>query len=329
MNRIVLGSRGSALAMWQSEYVAAALRATHADLDVEIEVFSTRGDRELDKPRPELGGKGLFTAELERALADGSIHLAVHSLKDLPTEDPEGLAVLAVPKRADSRDALLVRQDHLDAFGAGFEAQAETFDPRNPFAALPEGAVVGTSSLRRAAQILRARPDIQTKDIRGNVPTRVGKLDDGQYDGLLLACAGLDRLELGHRIHRRLDSPWLGAAGQGALAMQGVFANNDLRELVLPLDDRSSHLEVVAERAVLALLGGGCSLPLGVSAIVNHSRLQISARLLSPDGTKIAEAKRDGEATGRGAQRLASILVRDLMEAGAHVILEALEDAPE
>lgn len=329
MERIVIGSRGSALAMWQSEYVAAALRAVHPNLAVEIEVFSTRGDRELDRPLPELGGKGLFTEELERALAEGRIQLAVHSLKDLPTEDPEGLAVLAVPKRADPRDALLVRQDHLVALGAKLESYPESYEPRDPFVALPPGAVVGTSSLRRAAQLLRARPDIVIKDVRGNVPTRVGKLDDGQYDGLMLACAGLDRLELADRIHRRLDAPWLGAAGQGALALQGVFANDALREIVLPLDDRPSHLEVIAERTVLSLLGGGCSLPLGVSAVANHSRLQLSARLLTADGSKVAEARRDGEATGRGAPRLATMLVRDLMEVGAQVILEAFEDPAE
>mgnify|MGYP002630033288 CR=1 FL=1 len=326
MKRIVLGSRGSALALWQSEYVAAALRVIHPGLDVQIEVFSTRGDRELDRPLPELGGKGLFTAELERALADGDIHLAVHSLKDLPTEDPEGLAVLAVPPRADPRDALLVRGDHLLALAEKLQSFPESYEPQDPFVALPPGAVVGTSSLRRAAQLLRARPDVVIKDVRGNVPTRVGKLDGGEYDGLMLACAGLDRLELADRIHRRLGVPWLGAAGQGALALQGLFTNDALRELILPLDDRGSHLEVVAERTVLSLLGGGCSLPLGVSASVNHSRLQLRARLLSPDGTRIAEANRDGEATGRGAPRLATMLVRDLMEGGAQQILEDLQD---
>lgn len=325
MKKIVIGSRGSALALWQSEFVAAALQALHADLEVEIEVFSTRGDRELDKPLPELGGKGLFTAELESALLEGRIQLAVHSLKDLPTEDPDGLAVLAVPRRADARDALVVREEHLVTLRAAIEANPEGFDPRDPFSALPEGATVGTSSLRRAAQLRRARPDVVIADVRGNVPTRLRKMDEGQYDALMLACAGLDRLELGHRIHRRLDPPWLGAAGQGALAIQGRFADSDLREIVLPLDDRAAHLEVNAERTVLATLGGGCSLPLGVSASVAHSRLQIAARLLSEDGTLCAEAKRDGEATGRGAQRIASILVRDLMERGADRIMNSLE----
>lgn len=325
MRRIVLGTRKSALAMWQTDFVADALRAHHADVEVEIQQFSTRGDQDLETPLPQLGGKGVFTAELERSLLDGSIDFAVHSLKDLPTDDPEGLAVLATPRRADARDALVVRADHLDALAAHLDADPEAYDPRDPFAALPEGAVVGTSSLRRAAQIRRARPDITTADVRGNVGTRLRKLDEGNYDALLLACAGLDRLELGDRIHRRLDPPWLGAAGQGALAVQGRFEDAELREIILPLDDRATRLEVIAERAVLSTLGGGCSLPLGVSANVSHSRLQLAARLLSPDGTAIAEAKRDGEATGRGAQRLAVILARDLMERGAQAILDGLE----
>ena len=325
MKQIVLGSRGSALALWQSEFVAAALHALHRHVEVTIEVFSTRGDRELETPLPQLGGKGLFTEELEAALRDGTIHLAVHSLKDLPTADPEGLAVLAVPKRADPRDALVVREDHLVAYGEALAADPEGYDPRDPFLALAPGARVGTSSLRRAAQLRALRPDLEIADVRGNVPTRLGKLDDGQYDALLLACAGLDRLELAPRIHRRLDPPWLGAAGQGALAVQGSFADADLREIVLPLDDRAAHIEVIAERTLLATLGGGCSLPLGVSASVSHSRLQLSARILSEDGAQIAEARRDGEATGRGAQRLAMILARDLMERGAEAILDGLD----
>ncbi len=322
----VIGSRGSKLARWQSERVAALLQSLHGPaIDVQIRIFTTRGDVILDKPLPEIGGKGLFTAELEEALNAGEIAVAVHSLKDLPTEQPDGLALLALPQRADARDALLVRADHLAAQAERIAEHPEGFDPRDPLSAVPEGAVVGTSSLRRQAQFLRLRPDVDVRSIRGNVDTRLRKMDEGEYDAILLACAGLDRMGLGDRIHRRLDSPWLGAAGQGCMAVQGRADDEATAMLLHPLEHRPTRLEVEAERGVLAALGGGCSLPLGVSGRVSGDRLSLDAILLSTDGTSVVSAKRVGEATRTGAARLARTLCRDLHDRGAQALLSAIQ----
>ncbi len=320
--RLVIGTRGSLLALWQSEYVARLLRDAHrADLDVDVRVFSTKGDRVLDKPLPAIGGKGLFTAELEQALHDGDIDVAVHSLKDLPTDQPEGLAVLGMPPRADARDALVVRDDHIAAFLAAVADDPASYEPRDPLGSLPEGATVGTSSLRRAAQLKALRPDLAVADIRGNVDTRLRKLDEGGYDAILLACAGLDRLGLGDRIQRRLDPPWLNAAGQGAVAVQGRAGDGDVVMLLHPLEHRPTRIEVRAERAVLAALGGGCSMPLGVRGTVVGDRLSLQAVLLDADGTTAVRARRVGEATATGAERLARTLCRDLMDRGAAHLL--------
>lgn len=319
--KFVIGSRGSRLALWQSEYVADLLRAVHGDdLDVEVRVFSTKGDRIQDKPLPEIGGKGLFTAELEEALNAGEIQVAVHSLKDLPTELPPGLGVVAVPKRADPRDALCLRPDlrerAAEAVGGG------SFDPRDNFASLPQGAVVGTSSVRRRAQLLRTRPDLQVKDIRGNVPTRLRKLDEGQFDATLLACAGLERLGLGDRIDRRLEAPWVSAPGQGAIAIEGRTDDLQVLEWVRQVEHKPTRLEVEAERTVLAALEGGCSLPLGVSARASRSILSLTALALDPDGRRALRAERDGEATSVGARRLGRIVTRDLLDRGARALLD-------
>ena len=322
--RLVIGTRGSALALWQSEYVAQLVRDAHrGGVEVELRTFSTRGDRVLDKPLPEIGGKGLFTAELEEALHAGAVDVAVHSLKDLPTDHPEGLGILAMPRRADPRDALVVRADHLDAFRSAMEADPAAFEPRNLLAAVPAGSTVGTSSLRRAAQLKATRPDLSVADVRGNVGTRLRKLDEGGYDAILLACAGLDRLGLGDRIQRRLDGPWLGAVGQGAIAVQGRAGDARVAELLHSLEHRPTRLEVKAERGVLGGLGGGCSLPLGVRGVVERDRLTLEAVLLDPAGSRAIRARRVGEATGTGADRLARILCRDLLDRGAATLLPA------
>ncbi len=320
--RLVVGTRGSALALWQSEHVAALVREAHRGaVEVELRTFSTRGDRVLDRPLPAIGGKGLFTAELEEALHAGEIDVAVHSLKDLPTESPEGLAILGMPRRADPRDALVVRADHADAFHAAVAGAPEAFEPRDLLASVPEGATVGTSSPRRAAQLKALRPDLGVQDIRGNVGTRLQKMDDGIYDAVLLACAGLDRLGLGPRILRRLGPPWLGAAGQGAIAVQGRSGDEDVATLLHPLEHRPTRLEVRAERAVLAGLGGGCSLPLGVRGIVDGDRLTLEAVLLDGIGARAVRGRRVGEATLSGAERLARTLCRDLIDRGAGDLL--------
>ena len=314
---LVIGSRGSRLALWQSEYVAELLRSVHGpDLQVEVRIFSTRGDEIQDKPLPEIGGKGLFTAELERALRDGEIQAAVHSLKDLPTELPPGLGVVAVPRRADPRDALVLSDDPREV------AADQDGDPRDNFASLARGAVVGTSSVRRRAQLLQTRPDLDIRDIRGNVPTRLGKLDAGQYDAVLLACAGLDRLELGHRIGKRLEPPWVSAPGQGAIAVEGRIDDIETLERLRQLEHRPTRIEIEAERTVLAALEGGCSLPLGVQAVAERSTLSLTALVLDPDGKRSLRACRDGEATPTGARRLGRIVARDLLERGARALLD-------
>ncbi|MCP4873705.1 MAG: hydroxymethylbilane synthase [Proteobacteria bacterium] len=314
---LVIGSRGSALALWQSEYVAGLLQALHGpDFDVEIRVFSTRGDRIQDRPLPEVGGKGLFTAELEAALLGGDVDLAVHSLKDLPTELPEGLGVVAVPLRADARDALVLRKDHAAAAGDAL------MDPALGVELIPEGGVVGTSSVRRIAQIRRLRPDLECKDVRGNVPTRLRKLDEGGYDALLLACAGLDRLDLGDRVTRRLDGAWLGAPGQGAIGIEGRAGDMDVLELVRPIEHKATRIEVEAERTVLAALEGGCSVPLAATATASPSVLAIEASVLAEDGSDAVRIERRGESTLLGARRLGRIVARELIEGGALALLD-------
>jgi len=324
-DRLLIGSRGSKLALWQSEHVASLLQNVHGDsLRVEVQVFSTKGDRIQDRPLPEIGGKGLFTEELEQALREGVIDVAVHSLKDLPTESPAGLGVLAMPERADPRDALVVRQDHLQVSRAETSPATEG----DAFSVLPEGSVVGTSSLRRAAQVRSCRADLVLRDIRGNVDTRLRKLDEGGYDAILLACAGLDRLGLGARIHERLDEPWLGAAGQGAIAIQGRGGDQATVGWLEAIAHLPTRLEVLAERSLLHVLEGGCSLPLGARAQRGSEGLELSAVLLTPDSELELRAQRTGEATIQGAERLGHDLASDLMDLGAARILERVRDEP-
>ncbi len=319
--KLVIGSRGSKLALWQSNHVADRLRAGTPDLEVEIVVMSTRGDRVQDRPLPEVGGKGLFTAELEAALRAGDVDLAVHSLKDLPTEDPAGIVLGAVPKRADSRDALVVRADHLAAFGERLREEPEAAVAAGPFGALPRGAILGTSSVRRRAQALRARPDLELKDVRGNVDTRLRKLDEGKYEALILACAGLDRLGWGDRVAVRLKEPWLGAAAQGALGIQTRAGDYETLIPLQALEHKPTRLEVEAERAVLAALQGGCSVPLAAQARVDGDRITLSARVLSAEGAQEAVSTRRGEATREGATRLGRQVARELVDRGAARIL--------
>ncbi len=252
-----LGTRGSALARWQTGHVAEMLKAAWPKLQVAVEILHTKGDRILDTPLPLIGGKGLFTAELEAALHDRRIDLAVHSLKDLPTEMPAGLALGAIPPRADAADVLVSRAGH-------------TLD------ALPAGATVGTSSRRRAAQLLHRYPQLQVADIRGNVDTRIRKALDpeGPYDAILLAYAGVTRLGHGDLIAQTLPLAWMvPAPGQGALAIQ-CRDETSIRDLLAAVDDAAARASVTAERAFLHGLGGGCSVP-----IAAHARLRVGPAL--------------------------------------------------
>lgn len=274
--RIVVGSRRSWLAREQARRVGRRIETAWPGIEVAYATLTTEGDRVLDRPLPEVGGKGLFTAELEAALRAGEVDLAVHSLKDLPTAPAAGLALLAVPEREDPRDVLVSPR------GGRLEA-------------LEEGTVVGTSSLRRAALLLRSRPDCRIAAIRGNVETRLRKLDDGEYGALVLAAAGLERLGL-LRARRRageagfLEPPaWLPAPGQGALAVQGRSEDDPVRRTLAAVDDRDARAAVTAERAFLAGLGGGCRVPIGAWARRDGEEVVLRGVVLSADGGEAME----------------------------------------
>jgi hydroxymethylbilane synthase len=283
---LVIASRGSQLALWQARWVAAQLSA--AGHQCRIEIIKTTGDKITDVPLAKVGTKGLFTKEIEEALLDGRAHLAVHSLKDLPTELPEGLVLAAVPEREDPRDAVV----------------------GSKLADLPLGARVGTSSLRRAAQLRQLRPDLQVESVRGNLDTRLRKLDEGQYDAILLAAAGLKRLGWGGRIAEVL--------GQGALAIETRAGF----EGVALLDHPATHAAVLAERAVLGALGGGCQVPIGAYATVSGGSIHILAIVAAPDGTQVIRANAEGAAAD--AAQIGARLADDLLKRGARHILDAV-----
>ncbi|MFO7631769.1 MAG: hydroxymethylbilane synthase [Caldilinea sp.] len=302
LRRVRLGTRGSALARWQTEHVASLLRAAWPGLEVEIEVLHTKGDRILDKPLPLIGGKGLFTAELEAALRSSEIDLAVHSLKDLPTEMPAGLVLGAIPPRADVHDAFVSRS-------------------ALPLAHLSPGAVIGTSSRRRAAQLLHHFPHLRMADIRGNVDTRIRKaLDpDGPYDATVLAMAGITRLECSEVVTETLSLDlMLPAPGQGALAVQ---CRNDACVLALlaPLDDPATRAAVTAERAFLRGLGGGCSVPVAAYAYLSHNELYLRGRVAAHDGAVVVEVSVAGNYTE--AEQLGATLADRAQLQGANRLL--------
>ena len=298
-----LGTRTSRLARWQAEHVAAALEAAWPGLAVELVPFVTQGDRTLDQPLPEIGGKGLFTAELEADLLDGRIDLAVHSLKDLPTDDPDGLALGAITAREDPRDAWVCP--------AG-----------DALADVPEGAVVGTSSLRRASQLLRQRPDLQIRSIRGNVETRIRKAEGDAYHATVLACAGLSRLGLLGVAQTVLDvDTMLPAPGQAALAVQVRSDDDDVRRLVAALDHAETRQAVEAERHFLAALGGGCSAPIAALGTVDGDHLHLRGRICSLDGAQTVEVEAT-QAAGPGAARaIGHAAAQAAFEDGARALL--------
>jgi hydroxymethylbilane synthase len=292
---LVIASRGSQLALWQARWVSAQLSA--AGQECRIEIIKTTGDKITDVPLAKVGTKGLFTKEIEEALLDGRAHLAVHSLKDLPTELPEGLVLGAVPQREDPRDAVV---------GCKLED-------------LPLGAKVGTSSLRRAAQLRQLRPDLLVESIRGNLDTRLRKLDEGQYDAILLAAAGLKRLGWGDRIAEILSPEQMcPAVGQGALAIETRAGFDG----VAILDHTDTHIAVLAERGVLGALGGGCQVPIGAYATVSEGRVHILAIVAAPDGTQVIRAEAEGPAAE--ASLIGASLANELLTRGARQILEAV-----
>jgi len=274
-----IATRGSQLALWQANWVKAELERREPGLSVELVVLKTRGDKIVDRALAEVGGKGLFVKEIEDALFDGRAEIAVHSMKDLPAELAEGLSVAAIPEREDPRDALLVRPGL----------------PARSVAELPVGARVGTSSLRRAAQLAAQRADLRTEPLRGNVDTRLDRLERGDFDAIVLACAGLRRLGHGDRITAALPiEESLPAVGQGALAIECRRDDALTRARLVPLAHAPTTRAVLCERAALARLQGGCQTPLAAHATLEDAGLRLRAFVGSPDGSRILRADRRG-----------------------------------
>jgi hydroxymethylbilane synthase len=295
---LTIASRGSQLALWQAHWVSAELTALGHEC--RIQIIKTTGDKITDVPLAKVGGKGLFTKEIEEALLDGRADLAVHSLKDLPTELPDGLALAAVPEREDPHDAVVGCK----------------------LADLPAGAIVGTSSLRRAAQLRRLRADLMVESIRGNLDTRLRKLDEGQYAAIVLAAAGLKRLGWAGRIAEILPSAAMcPAVGQGALAIETRAAGAGW-DACTALNHPASHAAILAERAFLRALGGGCQVPVGAHASVEGEQLHLAGLVIAPDGSAVVRAERQGPAGE--AEDIGATLGSEVLERGARAILEAV-----
>jgi hydroxymethylbilane synthase len=303
VSRLCLGTRGSTLALAQSTWVKRQIEEHVAQLQVELRVIKTSGDRFLDKPIQNLGGKGVFTKEIEDALLRGEIDLAVHSLKDLPTELPKGLLIAAVPKREDARDVLIARE-------------------KSKLAELAFGAKVGTGSLRRRAQLLNKRPDLTIVPVRGNIDSRLKKLDAGEVDALIMAAAGLKRIGCENRIGEFLgDDVCVSAVAQGALGIESRD-ENATRQCLTFLHDMDSFTEVSAERALLDRLGGGCHVPIGARARLTGDELRLTGVVASPDGAKLCR----GESFGLGSEAVAlgKRLADQLLSQGADKLLASI-----
>ncbi|TCH63241.1 hydroxymethylbilane synthase [Acinetobacter sp. ANC 4862] len=304
MKILKIATRQSPLALWQAEHIRARLEALHADLKVELVTFVTQGDKILDTPLAKIGGKGLFVKELEAALLDGRADLAVHSMKDVPMALPEGLSLPVICEREDPLDAFVSNTYH-------------SFDE------LPQGAKVGTSSLRRKSQILKQRPDLNIIDLRGNVGTRLSKLDSGLYDAIILASAGLKRLGLAERIRHTLQPEIsLPAVGQGALGLECRTTDQAVLDLILPLLHDETDVCVRAERAFNAYLEGGCQVPIAGYATLNQGQLHIEGRVGSVDGLTLLKVELSG--TPEQAEQLGVSLAQQLLEQGAGDLLKAL-----
>lgn len=301
MQKIRIGTRASRLALWQAEFVAAQLKNFFPTLEVELVKVSTTGDKILDAPLAKIGGKGLFTKELELQLASGVIDLAVHSLKDVPTELPEGFRIAAITKRAQPFDAFVSNK-------------FPTFN------SLPSGSIVGTSSLRRAAQILSLRPDLQIKNLRGNVETRLRKLDVGEFDVIILAATGLERLGYSSRIGELLTE-LIPAAGQGALAIEIRADDEETFQLVQSLNDAETCAAVTIEREFLREVGGSCQIPVGVFAQIDGDKINVRALIASPDGQRIVKATESAQIS---QIELGKKIAARLLNSGGRKILDSL-----
>ena len=303
---IRIATRKSPLAMWQAEHVAAALRAAHPGLQVELLGMSTQGDKILDTPLAKIGGKGLFVKELEQGMLEGTADIAVHSMKDVPVELPEGLHLSVIMEREDPRDAFV----------------SNTYKSVDE---LPQGATVGTASLRRQCQLSARRPDLKIAPLRGNVNTRLRKLDDGEFDAIILASAGLIRLEFGERITAFIDAgDSLPAIGQGAVGIECREDDERINALLEPLHHRDTAVCVRAERAMNHRLMGGCQVPIGGFAVLEGDELYMRGLVGEPDGSRIIRA--EGCAPAAEAEQLGVGLAEELLANGAESILKVLYD---
>ena len=299
MKKIIFATRPSKLARWQTKYVMDLLQDAFPDLVCEEVVITTRGDKVLDKPLPEIGGKGLFTQELEAELIAGNVDLAVHSLKDLPIDNSPGLTIGAIPGRADPRDVIV---------------SPGSFSLGN----LPPGSVIGTSSLRRQAQVLHHRPDLQIKSIRGNVETRIRKVTEEQYDATVMAGAGITRLGLDEHIAAWLPfSEMLPAPGQGALGIQCLVDNKEVLAILNKINHLATANSVLAERTFLQELGGGCSVPVGAYARVENETIMINGLVAAVDGSHLIEVIEQGE----NPQTVGKQLAKKALAQGAAEVL--------
>ena len=308
VRELIIGTRGSALAIWPAEWVQSRLRELQPGLIVSLKRIKTTGDRILDSPLAMIGGKGLFVKEIEEALARDEIDLAVHSMKDVPTSLPVGMEILSIPAREDPRDALISRN------GISLEK-------------VRNGARIGTSSLRRQAQMLHARPDFQVSILRGNVDTRLRKLDAGEYDAILLAAAGLRRLGLEQRITEFLSyDVCLPAISQGALGLEGRADDRFVRELVLRLEDRSTRIAVTAERGFLERLEGGCQVPIAAHATVGDQIITLRGLIASVDGHRLIQGSSEGPVGD--AKKIGATLAERLLSQGGREILKEIYEKP-
>ena len=305
MKKIVrIATRKSPLALWQAEHISQRLKALHADIEIELVTMVTQGDKILDTPLAKVGGKGLFVKELEQGMLRGDADIAVHSMKDVPVDFPAGLQLAVICEREDPRDAFV----------------SNTY---SRFEDLPQGAIVGTSSLRRQCQLRELRPDLVIKDLRGNVNTRLKKLDEGQYAAIILASAGLKRLEFDSRITAFLEPEQsLPAIGQGAIGIECRENDNEILDLIRPLQHEDTRICVSAERAMNHRLEGGCQVPIGGYAQIKGDSLTLRGLVGQPDGSEMIR----GEVTGSTseAEQLGIKLADDLLSRGAKEILQAV-----
>jgi len=312
MSQIVrIATRKSPLALWQAEFVKAELEKFHPGITVELVPMTTRGDKILDTPLAKIGGKGLFVKELEMAMLEDRADIAVHSMKDVPMEFPQGLGLTVICEREDPRDAFV----------------SNTFLSIDE---LPLGARVGTCSLRRQCQLQEKRPDLKILELRGNVQTRLGKLDAGNYDGIILATAGLERLKMKERISQKIDTDWmLPAGGQGAVGIETRCDDAQIKSLLAPLNHKQTSLRVLAERAVNNHLQGGCQVPIGVYSTLydgqtEEQQIKIEALVGRIDGSLILRDSVSGNA--QDGEALGIQLASQLLDAGANDILSALHE---